>query len=105
VDIGLISAPPFGPKVGPRGSYRRRTTDFIHACRKDTVTIPKEVRDLLGLHAGDRVDFVIAADGTAHLAPVTRDVTALRGLLRRPGQRKLSVADMDAAIRKRFARP
>ena len=37
---------------------------------KGQVTIPKNIRDHLGLEAGDRVDFEFADDGTIRLRPV-----------------------------------
>jgi AbrB family looped-hinge helix DNA binding protein len=66
---------------------------------KGQVTIPKAVREHLGLDTGARVDFVIDRDGTVVLRPVTRHVRELAGLLHRPGRRAVSVQEMDAAIR------
>jgi AbrB family looped-hinge helix DNA binding protein len=66
---------------------------------KGQVTIPKAVREHLGLDTGARVDFVIDSDGTVVLKPVTRHVHELAGLLHRPGRRAVSVQDMAAAIR------
>jgi AbrB family looped-hinge helix DNA binding protein len=65
---------------------------------KGQVTIPKAVRDHLKLDTGARVDFVIEDDGTVVLKPVTRHVRELAGLLYRPGQKALSVEEMDRAI-------
>ena len=39
---------------------------------KGQVTIPKDLRDHLGLHAGDQVDFVFADDGSVRLQPLRR---------------------------------
>ena len=36
---------------------------------KGQVTIPKSVRDYLGIHAGSRVEFRRAADGSIVIAP------------------------------------
>lgn len=36
---------------------------------KGQVTIPKAIRDLLGLKAGSAVDFVVAEDGRVVLSP------------------------------------
>ena len=66
---------------------------------KGQVTIPKAVREHLGLDTGARVDFVIDSDGTVMLRPVTRHVNELAGLLQRPGRRVVSLAEMDAAVR------
>ena len=70
---------------------------------KGQITLPKAIRDLLRLGAGDRVDFVIADDGTVVLRPSTSDVMELKGLLYRKGLRPLSVEDMNATIRGRAA--
>jgi AbrB family looped-hinge helix DNA binding protein len=68
---------------------------------KGQVTIPKEVRDHLGVETGDRLSFVVQEDGTVIVKPITRHVRELGGLLRRPGQRIVSVAEMDQAIARR----
>lgn len=46
---------------------------------KCQVTIPKEIREALGLKAGDRVAFRLAEDGSARILPVTpQDVAEAR---------------------------
>jgi AbrB family looped-hinge helix DNA binding protein len=40
---------------------------------KCQVTIPKKIRDALGLKAGDRVEFIIDEAGNARILPVTRE--------------------------------
>jgi AbrB family looped-hinge helix DNA binding protein len=71
---------------------------------KGQLTLPKAIRDLLRLEAGDRIDFVVRDDGTVVLRPVTVDVRELKGLLYRKGLRPLSVEDMNTAVRRRAAR-
>ena len=70
---------------------------------KGQLTLPKPIRDLLRLGAGDRVDFVVTDDGTVVLRPATADVRELKGLLHRPGRAPLSVEEMNAIIRRRGA--
>jgi antitoxin PrlF len=70
---------------------------------KGQITLPKAIRDLLRLGAGDRVDFVVRDDGTVVLRPATVDVRELKGLLHRKGRPALSVTDMNAIIRRRGA--
>ena len=70
---------------------------------KGQTTIPGEIRRLLKLKAGDRIEFVVEADGKVVLVPVTVDVRELKGLLA-PAPRRLSIDDMDMAIRKRAGR-
>jgi AbrB family looped-hinge helix DNA binding protein len=68
---------------------------------KGQLTLPKAIRDLLRLGAGDRVDFIVKDDGTVVLRPATVDVRELKGLLHRKGRTSLSVEEMNAIIRRR----
>lgn len=45
---------------------------------KGQVTIPKAIREHLGLHAGDRVDFAFANDGSVRVQPVKKPPTKTR---------------------------
>jgi antitoxin PrlF len=66
---------------------------------KGQTTIPKEVRDALGLHAGDKIDFVIDADGKkATVLPVTLDARNLRGILKPKRKQRVTLEEMEAAI-------
>ncbi len=67
---------------------------------KGQTTIPGEIRRYLKLKPGDRVEFVVEADGRVVLVPATVDVKELKGLLA-PAPRRVSLEEMDAAIRKR----
>jgi antitoxin PrlF len=69
---------------------------------KGQVTIPKEVRDHLGVDTGDRLSFVVQDDGTVIVKPITRHVRELGGLLHRPGQRPVTTNEMDEAIARRI---
>jgi antitoxin PrlF len=68
---------------------------------KGQTTIPKAIREHLGVGAGDRVDFVVQPDGTIVVEPAVHQVGALKGLLARKGQRPVSVDAMHEAIRSR----
>jgi AbrB family looped-hinge helix DNA binding protein len=70
---------------------------------KGQTTIPKQVRDHLGIRSGDRLDFLIQADGTVILKPATTRVAELKGLLYRKETKAASVNDMKRAVRKRVA--
>lgn len=63
--------------------------------------IPKPVREHLGLHPGDEVEFVMRDDGEVLLKPATEDVRKLKGILHRPGRKPVSLRAMNAAIRRR----
>lgn len=66
---------------------------------KGQTTIPKDVRDHLMLHPGDRLEFVLK-DNVVILRPATRKVTDIKGFLPKP-KRPVSLAEMDNAIRRR----
>ena len=70
---------------------------------KGQLTLPKPIRDLLRLRAGDRVDFIVKDDGTVVLRPATVDVRELKGSLRMRDLKPLSVEEMNAVIRRRAA--
>jgi AbrB family looped-hinge helix DNA binding protein len=70
---------------------------------KGQLTLPKAIRDLLRLAAGDRVDFIVKDDGSVVLRPATVDVRELNGLLHRKGIKPLSVDKMNVIIPRRGA--
>lgn len=70
---------------------------------KGQTTIPGEIRRYLKLKAGDRVEFIVEADGKVVLVPATVDVRELKGLLA-PAPRRVSIEEMEVAIRKRAGR-
>lgn len=65
---------------------------------KGQITIPKEVREELGLRVGDRVAFRVLDDGRAIVEPETIDLRELKGALK-PKRTGVTLADMEAAIR------
>jgi antitoxin PrlF len=70
---------------------------------KGQVTIPKAIRTRMHLKVGDRLRFVVEADGSVRLAAATRDVSTLRDILPRP-KRRATVDDMQSAVRRRAAK-
>jgi AbrB family looped-hinge helix DNA binding protein len=69
---------------------------------KGQATIPKLIRDHLGLKPGDRVKFFLHPDGSVVLLPKLR-ATALRGMVQ-AGETHVTLEDMDAAVSARAAR-
>jgi AbrB family looped-hinge helix DNA binding protein len=67
---------------------------------KGQITIPKSIRLHLKLVAGDRLHFVIEPGGRVVLMPAIIDASELRGLLA-PAPRRLSIEQIDVAMRKR----
>lgn len=53
---------------------------------KGQVTLSKQVRKSMDLHAGDRLDFVLRGDGLLEVIPLKQPVTRLRGILTKPDQ-------------------
>lgn len=71
---------------------------------KGQVTIPRAVRDLLRVDAGDQIDFVVTDRGDVMVRAVSGDVRELRGLLKRPRRRAVTVEEMNKAILRQHAR-
>lgn len=64
---------------------------------KGQTTVPKSIRDSLGLHDGSLVEWEIV-DGKAVLSSRQADITELAGILGNPLGRALTDEEMDAAI-------
>lgn len=64
---------------------------------KSQITVPKAVREALGLVPGDRIQFVPAWQGY-RLVVVRGDITAMRGVLKGRRRKPLSIAEMNATI-------
>ena len=65
---------------------------------KGQLTLPKEIRDRLGLDAGSVLDFELRPDNTITARAVKPDARRLRGLLVSPHAKALTVEQMDAAV-------
>lgn len=63
---------------------------------KGQTTLPRDVRAALGLSAGDRVRYIIL-DGEVRLRKA-HPLRELRGILARPGQRAVTLEEMEEAI-------
>ena len=66
---------------------------------KGQITIPKEVRERLGVEAGDRLEFVEQERGVYRVVAATRDVRNLKGMVPKP-RRAVTIEEMNAAVRK-----
>ncbi len=65
---------------------------------KGQVTIPKRVRDRLGVHQGDRIEFVMDPGGSVSLRPLKHSVRELAGFLHRPDTRPVTQDEMEASV-------
>lgn len=66
---------------------------------KGQLTLPKEIRERLGVRQGDRVEFRTDAEGRVWVEPATQDLAPLRGLFG-PVTRRRTQDDIDEAIRR-----
>ena len=66
---------------------------------KGQITVPKEVREALGLHTGDRLAFLVCEDGTVQVKAETVDLMSLRGSVRTQ-VKGVSVEAMNEVIRR-----
>ena len=62
-------------------------------------TIPKPIREALGLQPGDRVEFLVQ-EGQVVLRRATADITELDGMLDRSDQDPVSIDEMNEAIQR-----
>ena len=71
---------------------------FATLTSKGQVTLPKEIRDRLGLDAGSTLDFSLLPDNTITARHVIPDARRIRGLLKSPHAGALTVEQMDEGI-------
>lgn len=64
---------------------------------KGQTTVPKEVRDRLGLEQGARIEWTVEGD-RAIVKPRKLRAVDLAGILHRPGMKPVSIEEMDEAI-------
>jgi antitoxin PrlF len=77
------------PPISP--SFEATVTD------KGQVTIPREVREHLQLHSGQKLRFVVKEGKEAVLMPVANRLSDLAGMLGKP-RRSATLEEMDEAI-------
>jgi antitoxin PrlF len=65
---------------------------------KGQITIPSRVRAVLGLEAGDRVEFVELGKGQFAIVAATRSVQELKGLFQGKRNKPVSIEEMNAAV-------
>jgi len=65
---------------------------------KGQLTLPKAIRDELGLSPGDRVEFVKDGVGGYRLRPLRGDLTGVRALLAGRRATPATIEEMNAAI-------
>ena len=71
---------------------------FATLTTKGQITLPKEIRDRLGLDAGSMLDFQLLPDNTITARSVKPDARSIRGLLKSPHAGPLTIKQMDEGI-------
>ena len=61
---------------------------------KGQTTIPKAVRDALGMRAGDRITFTLLADGAVLMRVKNKSVMTVAGSLRKQGRKALAIEQL-----------
>ena len=61
---------------------------------KGQTTIPKEIRQGLGMKTGDRMTFTLLPDGTVLLRVKNKSVMSLAGRLYKKGRKPLAVEEL-----------
>lgn len=61
---------------------------------KGQTTIPKQVRDALGMRAGDRITFTLLADGVVLMRVKNKSVMTVAGSLRKQGRKALAIEQL-----------
>jgi antitoxin PrlF len=64
---------------------------------KGQLTLPKDVREAMGVGPGDRVEFVRMDDGHFAILPAKLPVMRLKGIIPKPAK-PVSLEDMERAI-------
>jgi AbrB family looped-hinge helix DNA binding protein len=70
---------------------------------KGQITIPKDIRALLDLHSGDKINFIVEESGEVRFLPVTQEISTLKGIIAKP-KKAVTVEEMKATIKARASR-
>ena len=69
------------------------TTDATLTSKGQT-TIPKEIRDSLGMKPGDRMTFTLMPDATVVLRVKSKSLTTLAGTLHKKGRKAVPIEQL-----------
>ena len=69
---------------------------------KGQVTIPKEIRESLKLHTGDKIEIIITKKREAIIRPISKKVDDIYRKLHKSGREAVSLEVMNDAIRGRM---
>ena len=69
---------------------------------KGQVTIPKQIRESLKLHTGDKIEIIVTENREAIIRPISKKVDDVFGKLYQPDRKTVSVEAMNNAIKNRM---
>lgn len=69
---------------------------------KGQVTIPKEIRESLKLHTGDKIEITLTAEREAVIRPISKKVDDIFCMLHKSKRKPVSLDEIDAAIKSRI---
>jgi AbrB family looped-hinge helix DNA binding protein len=69
---------------------------------KGQVTIPKQVRETLKLHTGDKIEIIVTKNREALIRPISKKVDDIFNKLYKPTRKSVSVESMNDAIKNRM---
>ncbi len=78
----------------------QRPVTEIAVSPKGQLTLPKELRERLGLTHGGTLRLAMEDDGRTFVHAPKRSILDAIGLLRRPGQRRHTIEEMDEGVRR-----
>ena len=70
---------------------------------KGQITLPKALRDALGIQPGSKIEFLLQADKVVSMRVLPRGSAGLYGLLAVPGEAVRSLEEIDAGLSKAVA--
>lgn len=76
---------------------------LVSITSKGQLTLPKRIRDQLGLVFGSKLDFSIEPDGSLRARPLRRGAADLFGLLHDPARAASTVMQMNEAVGQHLA--
>lgn len=65
---------------------------------KGQITIPKDIRKLLDLNSGDKINFIVEDSGEVRIVPLIKDVSTLKGIVA-PPKKPVTIEDMKATVK------
>ncbi|MFK5925356.1 MAG: AbrB/MazE/SpoVT family DNA-binding domain-containing protein [Desulfuromusa sp.] len=69
---------------------------------KGQLTIPKEIRDSLNLHSGDKIEIIVTGNMEAIIKPVTKKVDDVFCKLHKSNRQPVSINAINQAIAERI---